>query len=60
MMLPLFDMLMAKAPPTFPPIKGKTEEGLNFNLLEDIVVGIQARLFLYLDCKDTGGSRPSH
>lgn len=54
LMMPLFHLMMAKAPPTFPPPKGKTEDGLNFNLLEDIVVGIQARLFLYLACTETG------
>ena len=53
-MMPLFELMMEKAPTTFPPIKGKTGDGLNFNLLEDIVVGIQTRLFLYLECEETG------
>ena len=54
MMLELHNLLIEKAPLCFPPATGKTKCGLNFNLLEDIVCGTQARLCLYLLTPETG------
>ena len=53
-MMALYHILIEKAPPVFPPPGLKTSEGFNFNLIEDILCGIQARLCLYLICQFTG------
>ena len=50
----LYNYLLAKAPVTFPPPTTTVACGFNYNLLEDIVCGIQARMCLYLMTPDTG------
>ena len=54
MMSDMYNLLIAKAPLCFPPPTSTTKCGFNFNLLEDIVCGTQARLCLYLLTPDTG------
>lgn len=58
MMMALYNLLEAKVPITFPPPKADTPDGTNFNLVEDILCDIQARLFLYLMCRETGKKVP--
>ena len=50
----LYNYLLLKAPVAFPPPTTHAACGFNYQLLEDIVCGIQARLFLYMMTPDTG------
>ncbi|XP_063691939.1 uncharacterized protein LOC134824135 [Bolinopsis microptera] len=54
MMMVLHEMLMEKVSVCFSPPTSSTKCGFNFNLIEDIVCGTQARLCLYIITKETG------
>lgn len=54
MMMVLHEMLMDKVSVCFPPPTSSTKWRFNFNLIEDIVCGTQARLCLYIITKETG------
>ena len=55
MMLPLFWFVMDRVMiPHFPLYGKETKSGLNYNLLEEILCSIQARLCLYLMTPLTG------
>ena len=55
MMLPLYHHFRRTIlVPRFPSYGSKIASGMNFNLVEEILTGIQARLCLYLMTPDTG------
>ena len=53
-MLLIYRYLLPKVPPTFPPPTTHTSCGFNYNLAEDILCGVQARMCLYLMTPETG------